>query len=333
MRLIEIDEYERETMQLAKPIHDQYHRVLLNQGATIHDKYLTTLKELGIRYLFVEDAISHDITMDEMFDMPTWMDAVKIVHQTFNQVKKEEKLNLIALQELAGQLIIEVQRRKILALIPSTTMAKDLLLYTHSVNVAILSLEIGRQMGYNNIQLRDLILGALLHDIGKVLIEEVKEHPKAGFQFLRHIHELNLMCAHVSYQHHERWNGKGYPREIRGMQIIPYAQIVSIANFYEKAISRGNKPHLVMETIMALSDTVFAPEIISAFIRSVPPYPPGTTVHLMSGEEVVVTGIRNLMQRPIVRKGNMQEISLEDEPTILIDGGKECDKETLLRLL
>lgn len=76
MRFIQIEEYDHTTMRLARPIYDRQKRILLAAGRTIHPIYLERIKQMNISTLIVEDAESHGISMDELVDMPTWMDAI-----------------------------------------------------------------------------------------------------------------------------------------------------------------------------------------------------------------------------------------------------------------
>ena len=216
MRLIQIRDYQEQSMQLAKPVFDAKRRILLAAGHTIHPKYLDRLIEMGISYLIVEDAVSKGITMDEMLDMPTWMDIIECVKESFDAVSANKPVPVQKIFQSAGKLLDEASLRPIVIGIPSSTIASELNVYAHSVNVAIMSLQMGKQLGYNDLQLRDLLIGCLLHDIGKAKGKRIEAHPEAGFQILRNIREISLLSAHVAYQHHETLDGTGYPRSISG---------------------------------------------------------------------------------------------------------------------
>ncbi|MCD8500780.1 MAG: hypothetical protein LRY71_02750 [Bacillaceae bacterium] len=99
MRLININEYDKKTMQLAKPIIDYKKRILLASGSTIHPKYMVKLKDIGIKSLIIEDAQSSGITLDEMMDMPQWVDAIAIVEEAFNHAKRSAFFSLQKLQQ------------------------------------------------------------------------------------------------------------------------------------------------------------------------------------------------------------------------------------------
>ncbi|WP_231571224.1 HD-GYP domain-containing protein [Gordoniibacillus kamchatkensis] len=307
-------------MKLAKPVYDSNRRMLLSANHTIHPKYLERLVQIGIRNLIVEDAESNGITLEEMIGIPSWLDIVQSVQEAFNAIKMKKPFPIRNLLQGAGSLIMEIQSRPLVLPVPSSTLALELKTYAHAVNVAILSLQVGKLLGYNEIMLRDLAIGCLLHDIGKTATEEDKKHPEAGFAILRSIREISLLSAHVAFQHHETFDGQGYPRSIRGSAFHEYAQICGVCNMYENQIENV-PPHEVMEMIMALNGNTYSDNVVQAFVKSVPAYPPGTKVRLLSGEEAIVTKITSHIQRPVVRfLSTGEEISLADNPTVMIAG-------------
>ncbi|WP_163100733.1 HD-GYP domain-containing protein [Peribacillus alkalitolerans] len=319
MRLINLDEYRPQTMELARPIFDKYKRVLLAEGRSIHPTFLKRLGQMDIRYLFVEDAISKGITMEEMIDMPTWMEAIQVVQLTFESTKKKGAFPFREIQETVKKLVAEVYKRGAVVLVPTTFLAEELRDYAHAVNVALLSTQLGKKKGLNQMQVKDLALGALLHDIGKVEIEG-EGHAQAGFEILRKIREVGLLSAHVAYQHHEMVEGSGYPRGINGTQIQEYAQICAIANTFENMISsQGYAPHEVIEYIMTKSGSCFREDLVHLFVREVPLYPPGTKIRLNTGEQAIVTKVHKNPQRPDIRiLDTKANLSLADHPTLLV---------------
>lgn len=320
MRLIRIDEYEPRTMQLAKPVFDRQKRVLLAAGRSIHPTYLKKLIDLDIRYLFIEDAESFGISLEEMLDVPTWVDAVDVLQAVYKAVEKKEELPIRPIQQLAIKLVEEVNKRKAILLIPASSLAEELREYAHSVNVTLLALQIAKKYHISQMQIRDLAVGALVHDIGKVLTPLKDDHPRVGFEYLRKTREVSLLSAHVAYQHHEAFDGSGVPRGLREKEIHEFAQICSIANFYENALSKkGIPPHEVMEYVMTKSGTLFSTDLVKLFVQEVPHFIPGTKVILNNGRQAIVTKVRGNLQRPFVRYlDSNEEVSLGENHTLLI---------------
>lgn len=320
MRLISIDEYNPAIMQLARPIYDKHKRVLLGAGRTIHPVYLEKLKSLDIRYLFVEEAVAFGISMDEMLNLPTWMDEVETIEKAYKAVENKEELPIREIQKLVIKLVDEVSKRKALILIPTTFLPDGLRQYAHSVNVALLSMQIAKKLGISQIQLKDLATGCLLHDIGKALTDKIEEHPIAGFEYLRKIREFNLLVAHVAYQHHECIDGTGIPRRLRENEIHEFAQVCAMADLYEHILSdKGYLPHEAMEYVMTKSGTMVNKELVEIFAQQIPLYIPGTKVRLNNGKKAIITKILGNLQRPYIRYlDTNEEFSLTKDYTLLI---------------
>lgn len=320
MRLINISEYDYNRMVLAKPIYDSKKRILIAAGKSINPKLLERVKGMGISYLFVEDEVSKGIDIEDMLDMPKWTDCIQALNVYFEQVRaKQDVVDIQPIQKVANQLIEEVKKRPTLVTIPSGAIDQELQPYGHAVNVAILSLLTAKKMGYNNMEMKDLAIGALLHDIGKALTDDYSRHQEEGFNHLRSNRQISLMSAHIAYQHHETIDGKGEPRQL--IDILEMAQICAVANNYENYISKEEMlPHEAMEAMMALSDVTYSYEVIQAFSQAVPTYPPGTKVVIASKEPGIVTRVQQHLQRPVVRvisKG--REIDLADHPTLMVE--------------
>lgn len=125
-------------------------------------------------------------------------------------------------------------------------------LYSHSINVALISGLIGLNMNLDEIELKDLILGALLHDIGNIMLprgifekegpcdtdeyETIQKHPEIGYNLLNNS-IVSEEVKKIILQHHERIDGTGYPNHIGGQEISLLAQIVGIADSIDSATS------------------------------------------------------------------------------------------------
>jgi len=126
--------------------------------------------------------------------------------------------------------------------------------YQHSLNVSSLAIGLAMQKGkYSQKELEELGMGALLHDIGKTKldidpsypiedyseseIEELKKHPSIGASLLERGNFASPMIVKYVLQHEEHINGTGYPEGLRGSQILPMTQFISLANIYDRYIT------------------------------------------------------------------------------------------------
>jgi putative nucleotidyltransferase with HDIG domain len=162
----------------------------------------------------------------------------------------------------------------------------DYYTYSHSVNVAIISAVIGKELGFNEDKLKDLTFSAFLHDIGKMKIPReilyrpgsltpdemnlIKEHAKAGFVSITKEMDLPAVIAQPALEHHERWGGQGYPHGLKENQISEFSQIVAIADVYDALVSekiyRGKVPSIDAVRIMLTEEAKsFNPQIFHKF--------------------------------------------------------------------
>ncbi len=312
MRLISIDHVKPHTY-LAKTIYDGTGRILLARGTRLNAHYLKRLKGLGISSLYVDDGIAASIEIDDVVSEQTRLSVVKTTREALLRVQAGKSPESRRIREAVGDIIDEILRsREVLVHITDVRSLKDHT-FGHSVNVCILSLLTGLAMGYDQLKLKDLGTGALLHDVGKALIPEhivnskrvfsaeeyqvIQKHVDLGFDILRNTENINSVVAHVAWQHHERYNGTGYPGGLAGQDILEFARVVAVADVYDAlSTDRPYKarmlPHEVVEIIRGLQGTDFDPDIAKEFVRNIAPFPMGSIVLLNSGCKGIIVRVR-----------------------------------------
>jgi HD-GYP domain-containing protein (c-di-GMP phosphodiesterase class II) len=182
----------------------------------------------------------------------------------------------------------------------------------HSINVSILSVFMGNHMNYNYNQLCDLAAGAMIHDVGRQnKKEEDLEHVQKGFDVMRKCRGLSLHSSIVCYEHHENFDGSGYPRKLKGAQISEFTKIIRVADMYDDLLHCfGNgdvpmMPHQAYENILAAAGSIIDPAMVEVFRDTIIFYPNGCTVLLSNGlTGVVVRQNQGIPQRPVVRTFN-----------------------------
>lgn len=166
---------------------------------------------------------------------------------------------------------------------------RDFETHGHSERVVTFSLRLGHELGLDKDALRDLELGALLHDIGKIGVpdailrkpaalnqdewDKMKLHPLHGQKILRNIEFLDG-AARVVCQHHEKWDGSGYPHGLRGEDIDIGARIFAVVDAFDAMISdrvyRKGRPYKdALEELERCAGTQFDPIVVEAF-KNVP---------------------------------------------------------------
>ena len=200
------------------------------------------------------------------------------------------------LEELVEQRTVELDRalnslegayRSTLKALTAALETRDSETHGHSERVVSYSLRLGREYGLNNEQMKSLEFGSLLHDIGKIgvpdsilrkpakLTEEewvrMREHPLHGQQILRGI-EFLQGAARVVAQHHEQWDGSGYPVGLRGEDIDVCARIFAVADAFDAITSdrvyrRGKSYEAASQELDDWAGRQFDPKVVEAFHR------------------------------------------------------------------
>lgn len=247
-----------------------------------------------------------------------------------------------AVQTIVDQVLTEEA-----SLIGLTTLREyDEYTYTHSVNVCIFAVALGKRIGMTKLQLYELGVGALMHDIGKSRVptdllqkttpldeddwRRITAHPWLGvltlFQ-LRGQQELPYRAMLVAHEHHMRRDFSGYPRVIRPRQIAMTSKIVAVADAYDAATSRRSyqtKPYPPSAVLQEMRDNPrrgLDPVVVKAFITLLGIYPSGTLVVLDTFELAVVLAANpnpDMLSRPRVvivsdGRGNLLQPPIESD--------------------
>ncbi len=179
-------------------------------------------------------------------------------------------------------------------------------LYAHSVNVSVLMIGFASVLGYSEELLLEAGIAGILHDIGMVRLpeelirreglhtrqelESIKRHPFFGLEILQKIRDgLPASVSHVIAQHHERLNGGGYPRCLKGDQIQQMSMLCAISDVYDRLTTvgpaqRGCLPQEALALIFQGADEQYPRKLVEHFTKLMGIYPVGSFVKLVSGE-------------------------------------------------
>jgi putative nucleotidyltransferase with HDIG domain len=196
------------------------------------------------------------------------------------------------------------------ALLPLAGLKQhDTYTFEHSVSVCALMVAFARELGLPRQTIRDVAMGALLHDVGKAMVPDhilnkpasltanefarIKEHVVYSVRILEQTPDIAPVTINVAAQHHERHDGSGYPHRLKREEISLYGQMASIVDVYDAISSnrvyhRGLQPSAALKKLLEWSEHYFEPRLVHSFIRAIGIYPAGSLVRLASGRLAVV---------------------------------------------
>lgn len=309
-------------MVVAKTIYGEQSKILLAKGVVLTGQFIEGLKAHGIMSLYVTDETLGDVEVPETISEQTRAETVNFTREAFNNVRMNKKINVQKVNQMVERIVEEILSRNSFMQCLVDIRALNNYTFGHNVNVTVLALITGIGLGFTRDKLKQLAVGAIFHDIGKIGLPEellaraelteteeaeMRKHAEAGFEILRKIEGVSLLSAHVAYQHHEQFDGTGYPRSLRDSGINELARIVAVADSYDNLISdRAGKtriyPQQAVEYLVLNSGVLFDPEIVKNFIDNIAIFPVGTPVLLNSGEKgVVIKAHKGFPTRPVVR--------------------------------
>ena len=181
---------------------------------------------------------------------------------------------------------------------------RDEYTFMHSVNVGVFLMSFCRSMGMDEEEIIQVGVGGMLHDIGKMRtpdavlnkkgkltdaeFQKMRDHVVFSRKILEETEGMQQNSIEVAAEHHERVDGSGYPRKLKGDEISLAGQMSAIVDVYDAITSdrcyhKGNPPTVALKRMMGWAKEHFNPELLQQFIHSVGIYPMGTLVRLENG--------------------------------------------------
>lgn len=312
-------------MALGQDIYDGAGRLLLAKHLLLNAEYISHLEFLGFPGVYIDDEFTRGIEIQEIISPQIRSMALKMVHQlfTFTADGTEPSVEEVRIQKTIETVVESIVRNGDVMCNMIDIKNYDDYIYYHSIQVGLLSVMVGVRYGLEQEKLCQLATAAFLHDIGKRFIdpeivngtwplkgqsrEVFKSHPKLGAEYLRGAYHFSADVYAGILEHHECYNGEGYPLNKAGEEIHLYARIIKLTDSYDAMTSRrpGRKvqaPSEVMEYLMALAGVQYDPKLVNILMRKVAVYPVGCEVELSNGlHAVVAQNFEDFPLRPLVK--------------------------------
>jgi len=328
---------------LARPIISAAGSILLSEGQKLTEQQIKKLRKLNIKTVYVRTEVTEQAAHAKEAALPEWtfpagertasaqtIEQKKVAQAVTEFLDSPRVKGLIAISYMeetfrryARQMFQTIVSRPFLLEQLTTLYRTDLFLFNHSLNVAVTSGIVGLALKYDYDQLLELTIGAMLFDIGMSQLPEhlvkstdtltdwqrakLASHPILGYQILISQQEVPKAAALCALQHHERFDGTGYPYRLKKAQIHPYAQIVAISDVYNALISprhyRNAYSHQeAIEFLYAAGNKYFDLSLIKTFLKHICVYPESCKV-LLSNGKIGVVAAKNIdtPHRPVVK--------------------------------
>jgi HD-GYP domain-containing protein (c-di-GMP phosphodiesterase class II) len=335
---------------VARAIYTERGEVLLGAGSILNQFFIEKLRDRGVISVFLRDGLGDDIAPNDIVSEELRASTVTHLARAFDvmstlatNTKQNNKdrpqtvddlvyrlgerpldlppsgvNTLQALYQDIEALMNEILESNTIASLESLKTHNDYT-FQHSVDVSVLGILLGRTAGLPRDQLRELALGCLLHDLGKMYIDEaildkpgrltpeefdeIKKHPQMGFELIRRMPVFSILPAHVAFQHHERQDGAGYPRGLIGnnqlqrslsermnpKRMLLIAEIAAVADVYSALTSdRPYRPAMPLDKVAQIIGEMSGPhlngDVVGLLLHTIPMFPVGHWVEVVTGK-------------------------------------------------
>ena len=365
MKIIDIKPSQlRNGMIIADEILDRHGRELVKSGTYVDDFMIDRLNTLPISYIKVYYGRpgNSDQSKDEIppaimnkilqFRKP---DTTKLVLSTLVKERIESGMKSmfqnannprIVMREassIVSDLMESIRKNNSIVLSINDLRISDEYTFRHSVDVAALSMMIGRREGLSSDRIHELGTAGLFHDLGKTRIpneilnkpgrltpeefEIMKKHSEYSYMMIKDNPDISTDIALGVLQHHEKMNGTGYPNGVMGGLIHPYAKILTVADIFDALVTdRPYKKAMKLRDAVEILMTMTAEldeNALHSLLHSIILYPEDSVVTLSNGETAkVVRNNPELIQRPTVvslKNGNVYNLASIDCLNLVIE--------------
>lgn len=284
----------------------------LHESQAVGDTLAELLVDRGVTH--IQPVVLKTQEADERVEPPRkiYQRALTVVNHIFNDVRMGRIPSSAEAVEVVGRMVRSTLSEPHALLALSLLKDYDNYTFTHSVNVAVIALAVGHACGLPEEEMRTLGLGALLHDIGKLIInkeiinkpgrlteaeyEEIKKHPASGSIIAGQMEGVSEEVVDIILGHHLNYDRSGYPVDARGKKISQLADMATIADTYDamttlRSYQRPVTPRMALKNLMDLSGTTLHPTLLQKLVDYLGLYPVGSLVRLDSNELAVVTKV------------------------------------------
>lgn len=311
--------------KIAKTVYDKELNILVNRDVRVSKSVLELLIEKDIPNVYVHDSVSANVTIEPMIPDSIKLELVKKMMHISQAIKNKEIQNInymFCVEDMVECILDFVQQGIDCKYHATELIGEGVYLYDHALETAILSLLIGKKIGFDAPTLKSVGIGAILCDLGKLYIPEdvlfkkgsllpnelieIKRHVFYGEQISKSYFSASPEVFEIISNHHERLSGGGYPAHKKASDISILVRIVSVSDMFTAMVTdRGyDQRKSIAKTLDILKE--LAPQdididVLQVLNQVVDKYPEGTLVKLNNGVIGIVKMVnKNAPTRPVI---------------------------------
>lgn len=322
MNLIECDNNE----VLSENIYDLKGSILVGKNASITPYIIDKLESSRIISVPVYPSIDETSNTNELDFNGVYKEGILALKEIMNCLVIGEDVASEKIKKISNTLFEEINNNDSILDEIKKFKSENKYTYSHSVNVALYSLLIGKWIGLHEDEMKKVVKSGLLHDIGKYKIapeiinkkgkltkrefEIIKTHSVIGYEMSEFIPDIDEDVRQAILSHHEREDGSGYPRGLKGQEISLYAKILAIADVYdaltsERVYKHKSTPFEAIEEFRKMGLHSFDTRILNTFFNSIIQYYVNSKVKTNNGEVGEIVFIPpNDITKPVIRVEN-----------------------------
>lgn len=250
-------------------------------------------------------------------------EATRIIRGLMEDIRLGKQIEIATTRPTVEKIAASVLRNSNAMMTMRRLKSLDDYTFLHSVSVCAMLVSFAKVVDMEMSAIHDLALGAMLHDVGKMRVasavlnkparlsedeyRHMKSHVVLGSDLIRQLPGIPSLAMEPIELHHERFDGSGYPKGLKGMEISPAGRMSSIVDVYDAITSdrvyrKGMSPAAAVQKLFEWSKFHFDPEMMQLFLKSVGIYPIGSLVKLESGRMgVVIEQSNSHLLTPVVR--------------------------------
>jgi HD-GYP domain-containing protein (c-di-GMP phosphodiesterase class II) len=308
-------------MLLARNLFDEQCNKVFVDGQKLSNRDVDRIKKAGYPGAYILDPCADEIVAEPVLEESLYYEVVAAVSNIMQKIRDDSALSY-GMSRAGQQAIVQPILDHLLEYQDALIDYIDIRPYAgyedfHAAMVTVLSLRIGIRLNLSSEQLLELGIASLFHDVGSAFLplsllnrpgkltdeefDMVKEHVKKGAEYLERNFSLSPAMSQGVLQHHENYDGTGYPNGLRRKNISLYGRIIAVCDVYDALVSKrafraAMYPVAALDVLQQQSDRKFDPDIVDVLDSIIAPYPTGCLVKLKTGEQCIVA--KNHVQDP-----------------------------------